>query len=93
MFPKQGKHRNIRIRCQHIKTGLQLTASSDVLMTVSRNLLGDELNLEELQVLEAPFPSPEVDIYLYWHSSNDADKGLNWLKESIAGVTQTSQDF
>ncbi len=83
ILAKQDKRRKIRVRCQHVKTGLQLIQDSDLLMTLSRNLIGQEMDSERYCIVDAPFSSPEVDIYLYWHISSDTDKGSVWLRENI----------
>ena len=83
MLARQGLRRSVVARCQQISTALELVNQSDLLMTVSETLVKHLHNPARHRICAAPFQTPEVDTYLYWHSSSEADRASQWLRSQI----------
>ncbi|MGB1091724.1 MAG: hypothetical protein ACPGYX_06350, partial [Oceanobacter sp.] len=70
-------------RCQQMSTALEMVNDSDLLVTVAESLVNHLYNPEKHQICLAPFQTPEVDTYLYWHRTSESDQGIQWLKQQI----------
>lgn len=91
MLARQGLRRSVVARCQQIGTGLELVCQSDLLMTVSESLVNHLHNPARHQICIAPFQTPEVDTYLYWHSGSEADRASQWLRNQIIEAYRKSE--
>jgi len=74
-----GRQRNIKVRMQNYMAGPQLVASTDLALTIPRNLA----MMYHMKTLEMPFNVEPLDQYLYWHKSADQDQGNLWLREIL----------
>jgi DNA-binding transcriptional LysR family regulator len=75
--------RKIYSRCQQVGTALGLVRQSNCVLTVSEFLLHSQLSDPTLKVIGAPFESPNVEIYAYWHVNSELEKSAAWLRQTM----------
>ena len=83
---REGRTRNVVARCQHINTALRIVATSDLVLTMSDTFANHASALFDNRVYPAPFATPPVDAYLYWHANSEADQANQWLRAQIGAV-------
>ncbi|QQX80974.1 LysR family transcriptional regulator [Shewanella sp. KX20019] len=66
-------------------TGLLLAAETDWLCVSSR---WHAKQASGVQILEIPFATQPVPIYMTWHLSQAKDKGHQWLREALISSTE-----
>lgn len=79
-----GLKRNVALRCQHYFAACQVVANSDLWLTMPRRygqLLADQF--DDIELLDLPFATSSVDVYLYWHQSHDNDGSNKWFRQFI----------
>lgn len=81
---RSGQSRNIAVRCQHISTAMQIVTNTDLLLTMAETYAQRANVLHGHQLVAAPFETPKIDTYLYWHSNSDHDQANSWLRKTIA---------
>jgi DNA-binding transcriptional LysR family regulator len=74
-----GRQRNIKVRMQNYMAGPQLVASTQMALTIPRNLA----MMYQMKTLEMPFNVEALDQYLYWHKSADQDRANLWLRSIL----------
>ncbi|WP_161564030.1 LysR family transcriptional regulator [Cupriavidus lacunae] len=55
--------------------------NSDLIATVPSSVASSIHSAEDIQVHELPFPSPKLDVRIFWHSRQDGDAGHQWLRD------------
>jgi DNA-binding transcriptional LysR family regulator len=75
--------RKIYSRCQQVGTALGLVRHSNCILTVSKFLLHGQLSDAGLKVIDAPFDSPNAEIYGYWHVNSELEKPAAWLRQAL----------
>lgn len=63
-----------------------VVAQSDLLGTIPRRLADACADSLSLCRVPLPFAMPAVQVSLIWHCQHDANRGLHWLREQIAGA-------
>jgi DNA-binding transcriptional LysR family regulator len=82
-----GLKRNIALRCQHYFAASQVVASSDLWLTMPKRyakLLAAKFN--DIELIELPFETSGVDVYLYWHSTHDNDASSKWFRQFLETI-------
>ena len=74
-----GQKRKIALRSQHYLVAPKLVEKSDMVLTMPSLLT----RLYNLPQRELPFPSPELEMYMYWHKSVDSSPQIKWLREQM----------
>lgn len=80
---REGKSRRVAVRCQQLNTAMRIVSGSDLLLTMASSFAERANVWFDNQILQSPFPSPEIDAYLYWHSNSEADRANIWFREMI----------
>jgi DNA-binding transcriptional LysR family regulator len=81
-----GVQRRVRLRCQHYFAACRVVAETDLALTMPERyarIVNDGLGT---QIVALPFATSDVDIYLYWHASVDADPANVWLRGLLRGA-------
>lgn len=76
---EMGQKRKIALRSQHYLVAPKLVEKSDMVLTMPSLLT----RLYNLPQRELPFPSPELEMYMYWHKSVDSSPQIKWLREQM----------
>jgi DNA-binding transcriptional LysR family regulator len=77
-----GLQRKIKVRMQTYMAGPQLVASTDLALTIPRNLA----SMYDMKTLEMPFNVEALDQYLYWHKSTDQDRANQWFRSILTDL-------
>lgn len=80
---REGLGRRVVARCQNIQTAMRAVAASDLVLTIADNFARRENMWFDNQIVAAPFDTPRVDAFLYWHANSDADPANRWLRDMI----------
>lgn len=80
---REGRSRHITVRCQQINTAMRLVSASDLVLTMAENFAKRANIWFDNQIVPAPFSSPRVDTYLYWHENMEADPSNRWFRRMI----------
>lgn len=84
-----GLNRHIGLRCQHYFAGCQVVSQSEMLLTMPKHYAKVLLeHFDNLELQSLPFDTPNIDVYLYWHKSQDNDAGSQWFREFIETESQ-----
>ena len=79
----QGIRRRVVIEIAHFMTLLPIIAASDLVATVPMDLAEVLVNHADLRVLEAPIPSPVIDVHQFWHRRFHKDPANVWLRSMV----------
>jgi len=80
-----GIRRNIVLKCQHYFAACQVVAKTDWLLLMPQSLAFSMTKLLPITFCECPFPTPQIELRLYWHEAMDRDQGNLWLREVAMG--------
>ena len=88
-----GLNRKVGLRCQHYFAGCQVVSQGDMLLTMPKHYAQVLLNhFDNLELQPLPFETPNIDVYLYWHKSQDNNAANQWFRSFIkAELTHLSQ--
>lgn len=78
-----GRRRDVAIRCQQLNTAMRLVRNSDMILTMAEQLARRANTWFDNQLVAAPFSSPRIDAFLYWHENVDSDPGNQWLRKMV----------
>ena len=82
-----GLKRNIALRCQHYFAACQVVTSSDLWLTMPKRyakILAAQFN--DIELIELPFETSSVDVYLYWHATHDNDASSQWFRGFLQNI-------
>lgn len=82
-----GLKRNIALRCQHYFAASQVVATSDLWLTMPKRygkLLAKHLS--DIELIDLPFETNGVDVYLYWHATHDNDASSKWFRQFLQDI-------
>lgn len=88
LLAERGLSRRVARAVPYFHVALELTASSDRVLTVSERIarrLGPALGLV---VLEPPLPLEPFALSMVWHPRFDADAGHAWFRQRLVEVTE-----
>jgi DNA-binding transcriptional LysR family regulator len=78
-----GATRRIRVRCQQHAAASELVTRSDLLLTLTRSQAATVNRRTRNRVFAFPAEIPPMQVYLYWHASNDGDAASRWFRSLI----------
>jgi DNA-binding transcriptional LysR family regulator len=87
LFQQQGLARQIGLRCQNYYAATSIVSGCDYLLTLPRQL-AQQLALDNLVLVDMPFPISNIATHLYWHKNTQQDEALTWFRELLVGVLQ-----
>lgn len=74
-----GLQRSIRVRMQNYMAAPQLVATTQLALTIPRNLA----MMYQMKILEMPFNVEPLEQYLYWHKRADQDQANRWMRSIL----------
>ncbi len=83
---KMGKKREIILRTQNYLATPEMAATTDFAITVPRIFAEFLSRTVDVNVLELPFETPDLEAFLYWHESTDKDQANIWIREMISST-------
>lgn len=83
LLASRGQERRIRQTVPYFATALQLTASSDQLLTVSESAARAMSGMLPLVLREPPLHLPKYGVHLLWHPRLDNEPENQWLRGLI----------
>lgn len=83
---RAGLERRIVLRCQHYFAACRVVENTELLLTMPEQYARMANAGYDTELYPTPFPSPNMDVYLYWHKSRDDDPANRWLRTSISGL-------
>ncbi len=83
VLAREGLTRRVLARFQLMNTAMRAVAESDLLLTAAETFALRANRWFGNQIVAAPFETPPVDAYLYWHANADADPASQWLRSVI----------
>jgi DNA-binding transcriptional LysR family regulator len=89
----RGLGRRVMVVVNHFHLVVEALQSSDMLATVSRNLISRLDNRAGLILKSLPVQSPQIPISMYWHRRTDADPRLSWLRKQLLLLQNASIDL
>lgn len=82
-----GLKRDIALRCQHYFAASQVVASSDLWLTMPKRygqLLAERFS--DIELIDLPFATSSVDVYLYWHATHNNDASSKWFRNFLQNI-------
>ena len=67
-------------RCQNYRAAADVVANTDALLTLPGSV-ADAVNDDNLISTKLPYQLPELETHLYWHSQQEGEPGLMWLRD------------
>ncbi len=86
---RQGRHRQVRLRCQHYFAAARVVGETDLLCTMTEPLARILVRLAPVQVLPFPLRMPTFDTFLYWHRHAEEDPANRWLRAQMLQALDT----
>lgn len=83
-----GMSRHIRVRCQRHSAASAIVARTDLLATMSRTQAQLANAQTANQVLMLPVVLPQLELFLYWHATADADPASQWFRAAVLQALQ-----
>jgi DNA-binding transcriptional LysR family regulator len=81
-----GRHRRIRLRCQHYFAACRVVSQTDLLLTMPGHYARVISLAVPNQLVAFPLDIPPLDAVMYWHASLTDDPATLWLRERLAGI-------
>ncbi|MFT3809463.1 MAG: LysR family transcriptional regulator [Micropepsaceae bacterium] len=82
---RAGRQGNTVLRVPTFQMAMDVVRDSDLITTLP-SLVARALDVASA---ELPFPSPAVDLLLYWHRNAESDPGNIWLRGAMQAVIDT----
>jgi DNA-binding transcriptional LysR family regulator len=82
----RGLSRTVALNLPHFFALPTVILTSDLLATVPYSVAASLRNAEAIEILELPFPSPVLDVRMYWHARQDSDLAHMWLRETFMAL-------
>jgi DNA-binding transcriptional LysR family regulator len=79
----RGAKRTIGLRCQDYFTACRVVSQTNLLLTMPERFARVANVQLDNRVHPFPMKIPRFGVYLYWHSTADADPENRWLREQI----------
>lgn len=83
---RAGLERRIVLRCQHYFAACRVVENTELLLTMPEQYARMANAGYDTMLYPTPFPSPNMDVFLYWHKSRDDDPANRWLRATISGL-------
>lgn len=84
LLSKAGCQRQIKIRCQHYATALQLLQQDKLMLTLPRQLATAFLpQTQGWQIFELPIALTAIELHGYWHQQQHDEPLHRWLRQQI----------
>jgi DNA-binding transcriptional LysR family regulator len=94
LLGQNGMFREVRMVAQHYFSACQITAASDLLLTVPKAYADHLAVLLPIAMQPLPVRIKAIPILAYWHDSKDSDQAHRWFRErlvkSITAAMQAS---
>ncbi|MDQ8934424.1 LysR family transcriptional regulator [Acinetobacter rudis] len=79
--------RQIFLRCQHYSTALQILAQQpDAVLTLPKHVLVHLKIADNINIFDAPFDFPAMNLNLFWLKSLDDNPRISYLKQQITAL-------
>lgn len=83
-----GISRRVAIRVPHFLAAAIIVASSDLVLSVPRQLANMLSTGLQVATRELPLALPRVDVAMIWHERRQDDPAHAWLRDSVAEATR-----
>lgn len=94
LLGQNGMFREVRMVAQHYFSACQISAASDLLLTVPKAYADHLARLLPIAMQPLPVRIKAIPILAYWHASKDSDQAHRWFRErlvkSITAAMQAS---
>lgn len=70
-------------------TGLVLASQTDWLCVTASSIADKVSKIDKYQIMELPFSTEPVPIYMTWHHSQRNDNGHKWFRDALITSTQS----
>lgn len=80
---KMGRSRSIVLKLPHFFALPKVIHETRALATVPYAMAINLRHADAFEIVELPFPSPPLNVCLYWHIRQDADAAMRWFRESF----------
>lgn len=74
----------IGLRVHSLLTAPFIVAQSDHIFTATEQIARQMAQLPGLRLLPCPLPLPPIVVHQYWHSRQDQDPAIGWLRALVA---------
>lgn len=74
----------IGLRVHSLLTAPFIVAQSDHIFTATEQIARQMAQLPGLRLLPCPLPLPPIVVHQYWHSRQDQDPAVGWLRKLVA---------
>jgi len=83
---REGLHRQVALRCQHYFAACRVVEKTDLLLTMPEQYAKLANAGLKNKLFKLPFGMPTLDVFLYWHASNEQNPAQKWLREKLTGL-------
>ena len=80
--------RRIAMTVNHFSVATHLLKTSNLLAVLPITALGEDAKSGELHITRVPLDMPPIPLKLFWHTRDDRDQGLRWLRGQMTQVAQ-----
>lgn len=80
-----NQQRRVAVTVPYWQIGPQLLMGTDLILTVAKKTISQAM-LDMLTLLRPPLALSDLDFQMIWHQRSDADKALDWLRETIVAL-------
>lgn len=91
VLAREGLHRRVVRAVPFFLSGMQLTASSDYVLTVPERLARAWAETFDLRVLEPPLPFAAYAVVQLWHPRHEGDDGHGWLRHQVMQAARATR--
>ncbi|NRB40654.1 MAG: LysR family transcriptional regulator [Pseudomonadales bacterium] len=91
VLQQQGSKRKIAATVPHFLVALPAVTETNLIVTAPARLLERMEKHYNLHITEVPLPLEPFSISMLWHRRNDADKGLEWIRQCILDIVKTEE--
>jgi DNA-binding transcriptional LysR family regulator len=83
---RYGRTRRVVLAMPHFAPLVECVASSDIVAAIPAQFATAYAAPKGLAVLDLPFESPALPVYLYWHTRRTRDPAHAWLRQKVISL-------
>lgn len=87
---RESLSRRVAMTVPHFQAVALVVASSDLMGSLPVHFARHVARFLPVRLYATPFPSPEMEVFMYWHRRHDRDGASLWLRKQLADLARDS---
>jgi DNA-binding transcriptional LysR family regulator len=93
LLAQDGRLRDIQLVSQHYFSACQVTAKTDLLLTMASSYAASFSRVLPIVTQPLPIKLKPIPVLAYWHQSKDGDRAHEWFRRMVIDIIATAPEF